>query len=72
MGDQLLSFAGEVTRVAREVGNEVGSRPGQRPGVRGNGRPTDNVNLLAATSTQVRNIAGVTTAVARATVAQIN
>ena len=68
MVDQLRSFAGEVTRVAREVGTE-GRLGGQAvvPGVGGTWKDlTDNVNLLAANlSTQVRNIAEVTTAVAR-------
>ncbi|MFZ1193685.1 MAG: HAMP domain-containing protein [Pseudolabrys sp.] len=66
--DQLRSFAGEVTRVAREVGTE-GRLGGQAnvPGVTGTWKDlTDNVNLLAANlTTQVRNIAEVTTAVAR-------
>ncbi|HEU5311916.1 MAG TPA: HAMP domain-containing protein, partial [Candidatus Eisenbacteria bacterium] len=68
MVDQLRSFAGEVTRVAREVGTE-GRLGGQAtvPGVGGTWKDlTDNVNLLAANlTTQVRNIAEVTTAVAR-------
>ena len=68
MVDQLRSFAGEVTRVAREVGTE-GKLGGQAvvPGVAGTWKDlTDNVNLLAANlTTQVRNIAEVTTAVAR-------
>jgi CheY-like chemotaxis protein len=68
MVDQLRSFAGEVTRVAREVGTE-GKLGGQAevPGVAGTWADlTDNVNLLAANlTTQVRNIAEVTTAVAR-------
>jgi signal transduction histidine kinase/HAMP domain-containing protein len=67
MVDQLNSFAGEVTRVAREVGTE-GKLGGQAqvPGVAGVWKDlTDNVNLLAANlTTQVRNIAEVTTAVA--------
>ncbi|TMJ70207.1 MAG: response regulator, partial [Alphaproteobacteria bacterium] len=62
------SFAAEVTRVAREVGTE-GKLGGQAvvPGVAGTWKDlTDNVNLLAANlTTQVRNIAEVTTAVAR-------
>ncbi|HEY1081132.1 MAG TPA: response regulator, partial [Prosthecobacter sp.] len=65
---QLNRFAGEVTRVAREVGTE-GRLGGQAnvPGVAGTWKDlTDNVNLLAANlTTQVRNIAEVTTAVAR-------
>jgi CheY-like chemotaxis protein/signal transduction histidine kinase/HAMP domain-containing protein len=68
MVDQLNAFAGEVTRVAREVGTE-GRLSGQAvvPGVGGTWKDlTDNVNLLAANlTTQVRNIAEVTTAVAR-------
>src|SRR5262249_28106177 len=68
MVDQLNAFAGEVTRVAREVGNE-GKLGGQAqvPGVGGTWKDlTDNVNLLAANlTTQVRNIAEVTTALAR-------
>src|SRR5262249_26380692 len=60
--------AAEVTRVAREVGTE-GKLGGQAvvPGVAGTWKDlTDNVNLLAANlTTQVRNIAEVTTAVAR-------
>ncbi|MBV8411624.1 MAG: HAMP domain-containing protein, partial [Alphaproteobacteria bacterium] len=67
MVDQLRSFAGEVTRVAREVGTE-GKLGGQAqvPGVAGTWKDlTDNVNMLAANlTTQVRNIAEVTTAVA--------
>ncbi len=68
MVDQLNRFAGEVTRVAREVGTE-GKLGGQAnvPGVAGTWKDlTDNVNLLAANlTTQVRNIAEVTTAVAQ-------
>jgi len=68
MVDQLNAFASEVTRVAREVGTE-GRLGGQAavPGVAGTWKDlTDNVNLLAANlTTQVRNIAEVTTAVAR-------
>ena len=68
MVEQLRSFAGEVTRVAREVGTD-GRLGGQAvvPGVGGTWKDlTDNVNLLAANlTTQVRNIAEVTTAVAR-------
>ncbi|MGD9740360.1 MAG: response regulator, partial [Bauldia sp.] len=68
MVDQLIAFASEVTRVAREVGTE-GLLGGQAtvPGVAGTWKGlTDNVNLLAANlTTQVRNIAEVTTAVAR-------
>ena len=68
MVDQLNGFASEVTRVAREVGTE-GRLGGQAmvPGVAGTWKDlNDNVNLLAANlTTQVRNIAEVTTAVAR-------
>jgi HAMP domain-containing protein len=68
MVEQLRSFAAEVTRVAREVGTE-GRLGGQAvvPGVAGTWKDlTDNVNLLAGNLTaQVRNIAEVTTAVAR-------
>ncbi len=67
MVDQLRSFASEVTRVAREVGTE-GKLGGQAdvPGVAGTWKDlTDNVNLMAGNLTsQVRNIAAVTTAVA--------
>src|SRR5436189_6358152 len=67
MMDQLNGFAGEVTRVAREVGTE-GKLGGQArvPGVAGTWKDlTDNVNLMATNLTgQVRNIAEVTTAVA--------
>ncbi|HVS32027.1 MAG TPA: HAMP domain-containing protein [Thermoanaerobaculia bacterium] len=67
MVDQLRSFASEVTRVAREVGSE-GKLGGQADvqGVSGTWRDlTDSVNYMAANLTnQVRNIAGVTTAVA--------
>ncbi|WP_032925035.1 HAMP domain-containing protein [Mesorhizobium sp. LNHC229A00] len=68
MVDQLNSFASEVTRVAREVGTE--GKLGGQAEVRGVGGTwkdlTDNVNLMAANLTgQVRNIADVTTAVAR-------
>jgi CheY-like chemotaxis protein/signal transduction histidine kinase/HAMP domain-containing protein len=68
MVDQLNAFAGEVTRVAREVGTE-GKLGGQAqvPGVAGTWKDlTDNVNSMASNLTaQVRNIAEVTTAVAR-------
>src|SRR5256885_7993806 len=66
--DQLNAFAGEVVRVAREVGTD-GKLGGQAtvPGVAGVWKDlTDNVNQLAANLTgQVRNIAEVTTAVAK-------
>ncbi len=68
MVDQLNSFASEVSRVAREVGSE-GKLGGQADvkGVGGTWKDlTDNVNGMAANLTgQVRNIADVTTAVAR-------
>src|SRR6202521_3492157 len=67
MVDQLNSFASEVTRVAREVGTE-GKLGGQAEvrGVAGTWKDlTDNVNFMAGNLTsQVRNIADVTTAVA--------
>ncbi len=73
MVDQLSAFAGEVTRVAREVGTE-GRLGGQAdvPGVAGTWKAlTDNVNQLAGNLTgQVRNIAQVTTAVARGDLSQ--
>src|ERR1700726_1796011 len=66
--DQLNAFAAEVTRVAREVGTE-GRLGGQAnvPGVAGTWKDlTDSVNSMAGNLTgQVRNIAEVTTAVAR-------
>jgi HAMP domain-containing protein/signal transduction histidine kinase len=68
MVDQLRSFASEVTRVAREVGSE-GKLGGQADvqGVAGTWKDlTNNVNMMAGNLTaQVRNIAEVTTAVAR-------
>src|SRR5207248_3749224 len=68
MVDQLRSFAAEVTRVAREVGTE-GRLGGQAvvPDVAGTWKDlTDSVNSMAGNLTaQVRNIAEVTTAVAR-------
>ena len=68
MVDQLNGFASEVTRVAREVGTE-GKLGGQAqvPGVAGTWKDlTDNVNFMASNLTdQVRNIAGVATAIAR-------
>ncbi|HEU4600795.1 MAG TPA: HAMP domain-containing protein, partial [Steroidobacteraceae bacterium] len=68
MVDQLRGFASEVTRVAREVGTE-GKLGGQAivPGVAGTWKDlTDSVNAMATNLTgQVRNIAEVTTAVAR-------
>src|SRR5712672_1365020 len=68
MVDQLRSFASEVTRVAREVGTD-GKLGGQAivPGVAGTWKDlTDSVNAMGGNLTaQVRNIAEVTTAVAR-------
>jgi len=68
MVDQLSTFASEVTRVAREVGTE-GKLGGQAQvkGVAGTWKDlTDNVNSMANNLTgQVRNIAAVTTAVAK-------
>ncbi|MBV8585099.1 MAG: HAMP domain-containing protein, partial [Verrucomicrobia bacterium] len=73
MVSQLSSFASEVTRVAREVGTE-GKLGGQADvrGVAGTWKDlTDNVNLMASNLTsQVRNIAGVTTAVANGDLAK--
>src|SRR2546427_2982292 len=67
MVDQLNAFAGEVTRMAREVGTE-GKLGGQASvkGVAGTWKDlTDSVNLMGSNLTaQVRNIAEVTTAVA--------
>src|SRR6185369_15603205 len=68
MVDQLNGFAAEVTRVAREVGTE-GKLGGQAevPDVAGTWKDlTDHVNSMASNLTsQVRNIAEVTTAVAK-------
>jgi PAS domain S-box-containing protein len=68
MVEQLNAFASEVTRVAREVGTE-GKLGGQADvqGVGGTWKDlTDNVNFMARNLTdQVRNIADVTTAVAK-------
>ena len=73
MVDQLSAFAGEVTRVAREVGTE-GRLGGQAevPGVGGTWRDlTESVNFMAGNLTsQVRNIAQVTTAVAKGDLSQ--
>src|SRR6185437_1778529 len=73
MVDQLNSFAAEVTRVAKEVGTE-GRLGGQADvkGVSGTWKDlTDNVNQLAGNLTsQVRNIAKVTTAVANGDLSQ--
>src|SRR5258707_1086198 len=68
MVDQLRSFASEVTRVAREVGTD-GNLGGQAevPGIAGTWKDlTDSVNSMASNLTgQVRNIAGVATAIAK-------
>jgi signal transduction histidine kinase/HAMP domain-containing protein/CheY-like chemotaxis protein len=73
MVDQLSAFADEVTRVAREVGTE-GRLGGQADvkGVKGTWRDlTDSVNFMAGNLTsQVRNIAQVTTAVAQGDLSQ--
>ncbi|HEV3353623.1 MAG TPA: HAMP domain-containing protein, partial [Acidimicrobiales bacterium] len=73
MVDQLRSFAAEVTRVAQEVGTD-GRLGGQAvvPGVGGTWKDlTDSVNFMASNLTdQVRNIAQVTTAVARGDLTQ--
>ncbi|SFW73322.1 HAMP domain-containing protein [Amycolatopsis australiensis] len=73
MVDQLSAFAGEVTRVAREVGSE-GKLGGQAevPGAAGTWRSlTDSVNQMADNLTdQVRNISHVTTAVAKGDLTQ--
>ena len=73
MVDNLSTFTGEVTRVAREVGIE-GQLGGQAevPSVAGTWKElTDNVNMMAANLTsQVRNIAVVTTAVANGELSQ--
>src|SRR5438445_741673 len=68
MTDTLQAFADEVTRVAREVGTEgVLGGQAQVEGVSGTWKDlTDSVNRLAGNLTsQVRNIAQVTTAVAQ-------
>src|SRR5687767_2214840 len=73
MVEKLRTFADEVTRVAREVGTE-GRLGGQAnvPGVGGTWKDlTDNVNYMASNlTTQVRNIADVSTAVARGDLSQ--
>src|SRR5205807_2081135 len=73
MTDTLRAFANEVTRVAREVGTE-GALGGQAEveGVSGTWKDlTDSVNFMASNLTsQVRNIAQVTTAVARGDLSQ--
>src|SRR6185436_6841704 len=71
--DQLTAVASEVTRVAREVGTE--GKLGGQAVVRGGAGVwkdlTDSVNQMAANlTTQVRNIADVTTAVARGDLAR--
>src|SRR5438067_2047475 len=73
MVDQLRSFAGEVTRVAKDVGTDgkLGAQADVK-GVSGTWKDlTDNVNILAGNLTdQVRNIAKVTTAVANGDLSQ--
>ncbi|WP_240935615.1 HAMP domain-containing protein [Hymenobacter sp. HDW8] len=73
MVDSLNLFAGEVTRVAQEVGTE-GKLGGQAsvPNVAGVWKElTDNVNYMASNLTsQVRDIANVATAVARGDLSQ--
>src|SRR5205814_546500 len=73
MVDQLSSFAAEVTRVAREVGTD-GKLGGQAKvkGVSGTWKDlTDSVNFMASNLTgQVRNIAQVTTAMAKGDLSQ--
>ena len=73
MVDQLNGFSSEVTRVAREVGTE-GKLGGQAvvPGVAGTWKDlTDSVNSMASNLTgQVRNIADVTTAIAKGDLSQ--
>src|SRR5207245_399707 len=73
MVDQLSAFADQVTRVAREVGTE-GKLGGQAqvPGVAGTWKNlTESVNFMASNLTdQVRNIAQVTTAVAKGDLSQ--
>ncbi|MGX1493051.1 HAMP domain-containing protein/signal transduction histidine kinase [Streptomyces tendae] len=73
MVDQLSSFADQVTRMARDVGTE-GRLGGQAvvPGVSGTWKElTDSVNFMAGNLTsQVRQIAQVTTAVARGDLSQ--
>ncbi|WP_252542179.1 HAMP domain-containing protein, partial [Streptomyces sp. RO-S4] len=73
MVDQLSLFTSEVTRVAREVGTE-GTLGGQAqvPGVSGTWADlTDSVNAMAGNLTaQVRNVAQVTTAVAKGDLSQ--
>jgi methyl-accepting chemotaxis protein len=73
MVDQLSAFASEVTRVAKEVGTE-GKLGGQAkvPGIAGTWKDlTENVNAMASSLTsQVRNIAVVTTAVANGDLSQ--
>src|SRR5262249_4295489 len=68
MVDQLNSFASEVTRVAREVGTEgkLGGQADVKGGAGGGRDLTESVNSMASNLTnQVRNIADVTTAVAK-------
>src|SRR5207253_1264414 len=68
MVDQLNAFAGEVTRVAREVGTE--GRLGGQAKVRGDAGPGGDVSasvksMAGHLTAQVRNIAEVATAVAK-------
>jgi signal transduction histidine kinase/HAMP domain-containing protein/CheY-like chemotaxis protein len=73
MVDQLSAFAGEVTRMAREVGTEgILGGQAQVPGVDGTWRDlTDSVNFMAGNLTaQVRSIAQVATAVAEGDLSQ--
>ncbi len=74
MVDQLRSFASEVTRVAREVGTEgkLGGQARRAKACRGTWKDlTDSVNSMAGNLTgQVRNIADVTTAVAKGDLSQ--
>src|ERR1700741_4907720 len=73
MVDQLSSFAGEVTRVAREVGTQgkLGGQAIVQGGSGTRGALTENVNVMSSTLTaQVRSIAQVTTAVAKGDLSQ--
>src|SRR5204862_5805284 len=68
MVDQLNAFSGEVTRVAREVGidGKLGGQANVRSEERRVGKESENGNAMAANrNSQVRNIAEVTTAVAK-------
>jgi len=72
MVDRLNAFAGEVTRVAREVAPTASSRPGRRGGRRRNLEGPDRPgNVMAANLTeQVRGIVKVVTAVAEGDLSQ--